>query len=174
MGDLPDFEGLPVKGVRLEIRNIAGGLVDAMDVNPIVLHQGDEFDVTVRCKLRSIRHDPEDKDVPDGPQWRVQIASATRAVIVDPSVAEKDFAAQAELLAQRDQIKGQQKAGLTPPWLGYEDLTADEVVTRIEELADDEDLDTIDRAAQWEEANGGRGKVLEACAAAQKVIEGRS
>lgn len=160
---LPDFEGLPVNGVRLEIRNIAGGLVDAMDVNPIVLHQGDEFDVTVRCKLRSIRHDPEDKDVPDGPQWRVQIASASRAVIVDPSIAEKDFAAQAELLAQREQIKGQQKAGTSPPWLGYDDLTVDEVLERIDGF-DESDRDLVNTLESYEESNGGRSKILKAIA----------
>lgn len=158
---LPDFEGLPVRGVRLEIRNIAGGLVDAMDVNPIMLHQGDEFDVTVRCKLRSIRHDPEDKDDPAGSQWRVQIASASRAVIVDPSIAEKDFAAQAELLAQREQIKGQQKAGTSPPWLGYDELTVEEVIDRIDGF-DSSDEDTVNVLESYEEANGGRSKILKA------------
>lgn len=160
-----------MKGVRLEIRNIAGGLVDAMDVNPVVLHQGDEFDVTVRCKLRSIRHDPEDKDDPAGPQWRVQIASAQRAVIVDPSIAEKEFAAQAELLAQREQVKGQQKLATAPPFLGFDDLTTSEVCERVEQLAEDGDLDTIDRIAGYEESNGGRGQVIDACAAARKVLD---
>jgi hypothetical protein len=158
---LPDFEGLEVVGCRIEVRNVAGGLNDAMDVNPVMLHSGDEFDVTYRCKVGPIRHDPVDKNEPSGPQWRVHIASASRAVITDKARAEKDFAAQAELLAQREQIKGQQKAGTSPPWLGYDDLTVDEVLERIDGF-DSSDEDTVNTLESYEEANGGRSKILKA------------
>lgn len=158
------FEGLEVIGSRIEIRNIAGGLREAMDVAPIELHQGDEFDITLRCKTRGIRHDPAEKDEPDGQQYRVHIADASRAVIVDQSLAAAEFDAQAERIAQRKEIAGQQKAEfpqLSPPWLGYEDETAGEVTAKIADLGDD-DADLVDAIELWEEANGSRADILHA------------
>lgn len=169
------FEGLPVIGARIEVRNTAGGLNEAMDLDPVVLHQGDEFDITYRCKVIKIRHDPEDKNEPDGPQYRVHICDASRAVLVDKSLAQAEFERQAEQLAEREQIKGQQKLDVTegesappgeqvavePPFLGYDDLPAGEIVTRIE-TSGDEDQDLVDAIEAYEEANGGRADILNA------------
>lgn len=157
------FEGLEVIGSRIEIRNIAGGLREAMDVAAVELHQGDEFDITLRCKTRGIRHDPVEKDEPDGSQYRVHIADASRAVIVDQSLAEKEFAEQAERIAHRKEIEGQQKLTDTveelPPFLGYGDLTASEIIERIDDCNDD-DGDRVDAIEAWEDSHGGRSQIL--------------
>lgn len=172
---LGEFEGLPVVGVMLELRNAAGGLNEALSVAPVVHHLGDEFDVTCRVKLVKVRHQSRDgKDEPDGPQMRVEIADVIRAVLVDQSLVQGEFDRQAKALAEAKEIAGQQSlddaagdgeqepaAPTDPPFLGYDDLTADEVIERVEAL-DDGDVDMVDAIERWEEANGGRAPVLAA------------
>lgn len=172
----PDFEGLDVIGARIELRGVGGGLNEAIDVAPVVLRQGDEFDVTYRCKVGPIRHDPIKKDEPDGEQYRVHIAYASRAVIVPMSKTQAEFDAQAEQIAARkaaeeaeknrkEELAGQMELGdavdntPTEPFLGYDELPASEVVERINTYGDN-DADAVDAIEAYEEATGGRAEIL--------------
>lgn len=167
--ELGDFEGQTVNGIKLELRNAAGGLNAAMDVAPLVLHMGDEFDVTCRCRVVKVRHQPEDTGEPDGPVFRVQIADVLRAVMVDQSLAQAEFDRQAERQAERDQIEGQQKLDTTvggeqgPPLDDYDSLNAADIIARVEDCGDsDEDVELVDAIEVYEEAHGGRATILKA------------
>lgn len=167
---LAKFEGLDVIRSSVEIPGAAGGLRDAMKVDPIEAHKGDTMYVVLECVVAKVRHDPIDKEDFTGPQERVHILSTTSATIVDKELVFDALAAQKDRIAEAKELEGQQKFATTPPFNGYDDKTADEVCESIEAYADDGDLDAIDRVETYEEANGGRGKVLEACAAARKVL----
>lgn len=159
-----DFEGLDVIGARLEIRNIAGGLRDAMDVEPVELHIGDEFVFSGRAVVRGIRVEPREKDDLTGPQFRVAISDATQIVIVDESLVQSEFAKQAEKLAEREQIKGQQKAEFPEsdePFFGYSTLPPAEVIERID-ACDDDDEALVSAMETFEEAHENRPEILKA------------
>lgn len=167
---LSNFEGLEVSQSSIEIPGAAGGLRDALKVDPVEKHKGDVIHVVLECEVQKIRHDSIDKDDLAGPQERVHILRVTNATLVDRELVAESLEAQAERIQQAKEIEGQQRMATTPPFLGFDDLTAEELCERVEQLAEDGDLDQIDRVLGYEEANGGRNKVLNACAAAQKVL----
>ncbi len=80
--DLGSFEGKPVVGARIIVRNTGDGLSNAQAVDPVVLRQGDRVVVAFECDIAEIRHDPFVKDELDGDQVRVHIAHAESAVIL--------------------------------------------------------------------------------------------
>lgn len=77
---LGKFEGRKVDAVGLEIRNAAGGLNEAMKIDPAEFHIDDEVTVVMRCTVTKVRHDPL-KDT-DGLR-RVHILTAGEATIID-------------------------------------------------------------------------------------------
>ncbi len=162
MMKLTEFEGLAVVGSSIELPNAAGGLREALKIEPVELHHGDEFHVTFKCKVRKVRFDPVEKDEFDGPQHRVHVADVVTAAIVeeDDNVGDA-LSSMADRIAQAKEIAGQQKAGTTPPWLGYDDQTADEILERIDGF-DSSDEDLVNTLESYEEANGGRSKILKA------------
>lgn len=93
---LPDFEGLPVTAVAITIPNAGGGFRDPLEIEPVVLHQGDEVYATFKLRVRQINHQPVDKDVPDGAQRRIQVLDALSATFVDEDRAAADLEDQAE------------------------------------------------------------------------------
>lgn len=167
MTKLSDFEGLEVTQSSIEIPGAAGGFREALKVDPVELHKGQVIHAVLECEVQKIRHDSLDKEDLTGPQERVHILRVTGAAIVDRSLVGDALDAQAERIAAAKEIEGQQKMPTTPPFLGYDDLTADEVCERF----DDADLDLLDRSEQYELANGGRGKVLKAIESARSVLE---
>lgn len=162
--NLTDFEGLAVVRSSIELPNAAGGLREALKIEPVELHHGDEFHVTFKCKVRKVRFDPVEKDEFDGPQHRVHVADVVTAAIVDEDDNVGDaLSSMADRIAQSKELEGQQKAGTVAPWLGYDDLTVDEVLERIDEC-DASDEDTINQLELYEQANGGRSKIIKAIA----------
>lgn len=171
---LASFEDQPVVGSSIELPNAAGGLREALKVEPVEFHHGDEFTVAFKCRTRKVRFDPVEKDELDGDLHRVHLADVIQATLVKESDVVGDaLTTMAERIAAAKELEGQQKLATSEPWLGYVDLTAAEVVERIEQLADEDDLDTIDRVASYETANGGRADVLKACAAAREVLDAK-
>lgn len=77
---LGKFEGRKVDAVGIEIRNSAGGLNEALKVDPAEWHLEDEVVVVLRCKVTKIRHDPL-KDT-DGLR-RVHILDAEDATVIE-------------------------------------------------------------------------------------------
>ena len=158
---LSEFEGLEVTQSSIEIPGAAGGFRDALKVDPIELHKGNVIYAVLECEVQKIRHDSLDKDDLTGAQERVHILRVTNATLVDRALVAEPLDAQAERIAHAKQQAGQQKAGTSPPWLGYDDLTIAEVLERIDGF-DQSDQDIVNAAELYEQANGGRSKILKA------------
>lgn len=160
---LSDFEGLEVTQSSIEIPDAAGGLRSALKVDPVELHKGDRVYIALECEVAKVRFDPVEKEKLTGSQARVHVFRTVSAAIVGKELVGDALVAQAERIAQAKEIEGQQKAGTAAPWLGYDDLTVDEVLERIDEC-DSSDADTINQLELYEQANGGRSKIIKAIA----------
>lgn len=97
MGKLNSFEGRSVAMAGVEVRNAAGGLQEAMKVDPEEYHHGEELFVVLRCEVTKIRHDPI-KDLDS--LRRVHILTASDATIVDGSLVEEALDAQAQRIEE--------------------------------------------------------------------------
>lgn len=80
-GILYSFEGNPVTAVGVEIRNAAGGLNDALDIDKVVFHGGDTVFVLLRCDVVEIDHKPIKGD--EGNWRRIHVMRATDATTTD-------------------------------------------------------------------------------------------
>lgn len=104
---LGSFEGTPVSGTGIEIPSAAGGLREALKIDPQVLHKGQRVMVLLDCEVGKIRHDP----VKDSEEWnRVHILATNGATIVDGEVFDEALAAQADRIQKaKDAETGQQR-----------------------------------------------------------------
>lgn len=93
---LTPFEGLDVVQAAIEIPNAAGGLRDAMKIEPREFHKGDVVHVVLECEVGKIRFDPVDKEEPAGEQARVHVFHAIRATFVDGDLVTQQLDEQAE------------------------------------------------------------------------------
>lgn len=84
---LGEFEGKPVVGARVIVRNTGDGLSNAQAVDPVKLDQGDRVIVAFECDVSEIRFDPYEKDELDGDQLRVHILKAESATILPTGAA---------------------------------------------------------------------------------------
>lgn len=89
MNELKEFEGKSVTEVGIEIRNVSGGLQDAVKFTPVEWGQGEEHFIVLRCLVKSIDHEPIDKDDYAGDQRRVHVLTAAEAFPIAASVVEQ-------------------------------------------------------------------------------------
>lgn len=115
--DLGKFEGKKVVEVRMTVTKTGDGLSDAMHVDPIKLHHGDEVYVVIKGVVVNIQH-PEVKD--GSGLARLHVVRAVEAVVVDADLAEP------QLAEQRDRIAAAVEAAAVeaghPPLIGREDV----------------------------------------------------
>lgn len=98
--DLGTFEGHKVTAAGIEIRNAAGGLQDALKVEPVAWADDEEVTVLMRCKVKALRFDKiRDGEEDTGLRRRVHIMNATTATVVDNDFGAELLAAQAERIA---------------------------------------------------------------------------
>lgn len=161
MPKLSPFEGLEVTQSSIEIPGAAGGLRDALKVDPMEAHKGEVIHVVLECEVRSVRHDPVVRDDFTGAQARVHILAVTNATIVDKALVAEELAAQADRIAAAKELEGQQKLATTPPFLGYDELGAAGVLERIDAY-DSSDEGTVDAIEAYEEAHQNRPEILKA------------
>jgi hypothetical protein len=166
---LSDFEGLAVTQSSIEIPGAAGGFRDALKVDAVELHKGDVIYAVLECEVQKIRHDSLDKEDLTGPQERVHILRVTNATLVDKALVGDALSAQADRIAAAKELEGQTKMPTSPPWLGYDDLSANDVAERLDEA----DFDLLDLTEAYERANGGRKGVLKAIESARAVLESK-
>lgn len=93
---LSDFEGLPVVEAGIEIPGAAGGLREAMKIDPATFHKGEQVFVVLECRVGKVRFDPIDADYLDGPQRRVHVFVVTGATMVDGDLVRTQLTDQAE------------------------------------------------------------------------------
>lgn len=103
--DLGSFEGDEVLAVGIEIPSAAGGLREALAIDPIVMHRDEEVMVLLKCKVQKLRHEP----VKDTQGWRrIHILETTDATIVDGTEFAEALDAQAERIQRhKDAASGQ-------------------------------------------------------------------
>lgn len=91
--DLGMFDGRPVIMASITIPNAGGGLHDALSLDPVLLHTGDEVDVLLRCTVGKITHDPIlNKGADTGNYSRVATLHADKGTIMaDTSIGDKTF-----------------------------------------------------------------------------------
>lgn len=102
--ELGNYEGRPVIAASITIPNAGGGLYDALALDPVVLHSGDEFVIALRCRTEDINHKMiKDKGEDTGNFNRVHKAVAMSGMIIDADLVRDLFTAQRKRL---DEAKG--------------------------------------------------------------------
>lgn len=107
-GNLGTFEGSPVVAAAMEIRNAAGGLNEALGIEPQVFNIGDETFALLKVQCKAVEHQPIQKDSTF--LKRVHVFTATDATTMDAAEAEPLIAAQRDRIQRaRDAVAGQQR-----------------------------------------------------------------
>lgn len=127
--ELEPFEGLPVIQSKIEIPSAAGGLRDAMKIEPRAWRKGDTTFVLMECTVGKVRFDPVTDDE-TGPQARVHVLHAIAGTVLAPEVAKTWIDEQKDrILKAREEALGiQQVAELNPdgsPAAGMGDVDPD-------------------------------------------------
>lgn len=92
---LDKFDGREVIMCSVAIPNASGGLHDALALDPVLLHTGDEIDIVLRCTVGPISFDPIlDKGEDTGYYNRVAKLHANRGLIIDGKVVDAEFVKQ--------------------------------------------------------------------------------
>lgn len=99
---LGTFEDEDVVGLGIEIPNAAGGLHDALAVDPRILKRGDRVQIVHDCVVTKIRMDPADKKDPQalGAVIRVAVLHADNATFSDSEDVRALLEAQAIRIEQ--------------------------------------------------------------------------
>lgn len=104
---LSDFEGLAVRQAGVELPKAAGGLQEAMKIEPREIHQGDEGTIALSYTCQKVRFEPIDKDAPDGDQRRVHVLQVTGAAFVDSEIVTKEITDQSDRIQRaKEEAKG--------------------------------------------------------------------
>lgn len=104
---LNPFEGKQVLAAGIEIPNAAGGLQDALKIDPEEFHHGEKRYVVLEIDCAKIRFDPIPKT---NALTRVHVFSAVGAVFVDEDLVAEHLAKQkARLALAKDEASGQQR-----------------------------------------------------------------
>jgi hypothetical protein len=100
------FEGQGVFKSAVEIRNAAGGLNEALEIEPRVDQIGDTLFVVLRCDVTGVEHRPIKGD--EGNLARVHALRATDCTIADAALVSAIIDDQrAKIQKRRDEIAGQ-------------------------------------------------------------------
>lgn len=111
--ELEPFEGMPVIAAGIEIPGAAGGLRDAMKVEPRAWHIGDRVFVLLECDVRDVRHPSVDKGDLNGPRRRVHVLDSLAGTVMEPDVAKPAIDAQRErIIKAREEALGIQQLDL--------------------------------------------------------------
>lgn len=112
MSNLPAFEGHSVTQAGIEIPNAAGGLREAMKIQPEAIKQGERRYVVLEVVCQKVRHEPIDRERPAGDQARVHVLMAEAATFVDHDLVREQLDKQkARIALAKDDASGQQRIG---------------------------------------------------------------
>lgn len=153
---LQPFEGRQVIGAAIEIPNAAGGLRDAMAIDPVELHHGEEGFLLFHYRTKKVRFDPIPKT---DALTRVMVLDVDEGVFVDA-----EFAAD-HLAEQRQKITAAKEAAEAEARRQKGEYTIEEEALEAEhidgqhagELRDGCPECDKERAAEAAEAGGGFG-----------------
>jgi hypothetical protein len=107
LAELTEFEGKAVTEVGIEIRNVAGGLQDAVKFAPVEWEQGEEHFIVLRTLVKEIAYEPVNKEDFAGDQRRVHVVQAAEAFPIAASYVEKAVEEKrAEIKKLKDEAQG--------------------------------------------------------------------
>lgn len=109
--DLGTFEGMQVLNAAVEIPNAAGGLREPMQLDPRLIHHGDEGYLILKYKARKVRFDPI-KDT--NALTRVTVLDVVEGMFTEEEVVAHHLAAQAERLAEAKAAQEAAEKGMEP------------------------------------------------------------
>lgn len=110
---LTEWEGKQVVAAGIEIPGAAGGLQDAMAIDPAEFESGETVYVVLACVVRKVAFEPIKKGDYTGDQRRVHTFDTEGAVIVDKDlVAEAVNAQTAKIQAAREAEEGRLNFGI--------------------------------------------------------------
>lgn len=92
---LDSFEGMPVLAVGIELPRAAGGLQDALAVDPDTWHVGDDVTIILRGPCQKVRY-----EAITGGLRRVHVFGVEKATVVDHDFANGVLDAQAARIAE--------------------------------------------------------------------------
>jgi len=102
--DLGKYESRPVIMASITIPNAGGGLHDALALDPVMLHTGEEFVIALRCRAENITHEVvKHKGEDTGNYNRVHKCVAMSGMIIDSDLVADMFTAQRKRI---DEAKG--------------------------------------------------------------------
>lgn len=105
---LTPFEGEPTLQAGIEIPGAAGGLREAMKIEPQEFHPDETLYVVLECQVEKVRHEPIKSDEVRLGWRRVHILKAERATFVDADVVEQHLADAADRIQRaKDAASGQ-------------------------------------------------------------------
>lgn len=104
--DLGEYEGRPITMSSVVIPSAGGGLYDALALDPVLLHSGDEVTIALRCKVEDINHALiKYKGEDTGNYNRVAKLVVAKGLIIDGATVASAFAAlnrRLELVAEEN------------------------------------------------------------------------
>lgn len=112
MPTLPDFEGMPVRQAGAEVPGLAGGLRDAMKIDPEAYHQGTKVFIITEAVAQKTRFDPIDSEDPGGDQRRVHVFKAAASMILAADDAD-DLRSMMETHREKVRQAKEDEAGIT-------------------------------------------------------------
>lgn len=111
---LTPYRGQPVMAAGVAIPNAAGGLHEALKVDPIELEIGDTVYVVLECEVRPPSYDPLDKDNYRGPLKLVNRLHAVEGTFVDQELVKAHLDVQRQRIEEAKSIeerRRQEEAG---------------------------------------------------------------
>lgn len=145
---LTPFEDKEVVEAAIEIPNAAGGLRDAMEIDPQEFHHGERRTIVLDCVVKKVRFDEVKKN--EDRLVRVHVFSAESATFIDRSVVEDALSEQAEKIARyREAEKGVQRLPTDEELLAQHEAGghADELVEGCVECDRELEAEEAERAA---------------------------
>jgi hypothetical protein len=152
---LGSFEGRQVIGTGIEIPGAAGGLRDALTIDPQALHADETVYVVLECRVKKIRHDPIHDSLNDVDLWkRVHVLDTQAATIVDRDIVVAHLEEQARLI---EEARGIQRLdfgvdGDTDEMVGFrgEHIIGEHAAGKVDgcPMCDDETAAEADEAAE--------------------------
>jgi hypothetical protein len=124
---LEPFEGVDVLGAGIEIPGAAGGLRDAMKIEPRQFHGGDRLYVVLECDVSKVRFDPIASDGEMLGWRRVHVLAAQAATFVDGDLVKEAIDSQ----KRKIQLAAESAAGIGRLTYGDDDVA--ETVTAHDE-----------------------------------------
>lgn len=107
MTELGTFEGRDVIATPIVIRKAGDGLSKSLDLDPVIIHQGDDLYVVLKLHCDGIKF-KANKDRDDMLD-RVADCSAVLCTVVEEKSVAKALAAQARKFEQAKEMKGQEQ-----------------------------------------------------------------